>query len=111
MGPQWFLFFMFPAVMLEKFCNMKRIRSLTTVKIGFYLCAFFLWAVVFSFGKPISINDYEILGTIIWGLFFLIEIIKTISDKNRGFVSNYAPLFLSCAIWGGWIYYAFFFTT
>jgi len=105
---QFFLFFALPAVVIEKFCNKQRIRKLSTVKFVIFIIAFVFLIPIIAIGKPISLIEYKTFSTIAYSALFLVELFYLVSEKNHTFVEHYLPLFVSFAVLGGWIYYAFF---
>lgn len=92
--------------MIEKICNMKKIRWQSIVKFGSYVLLFVV-GVAMTFLFPLYSKQLQIYGTI--GLVLLLAMeVFTVICGDKGNKINYFCGVNSLMMLGLWVYYAFF---
>ena len=94
------------SAILEKFCNMYKIRWQSTVKLGGYGVLMIVGMAILSL-FPLYGSQLRSYGTVGLGILFMIELFTIICGDNKKKL-NYLCGFNSLVVLGLWVYYAFF---
>lgn len=101
-----FFAFLFIGAMIEKICNMKKIRWQSTLKFGGYVVLIIVGMLILLL-IPKYDSQLLICGTVGLAIFFMIELF-TIIFGDKANKLNYLCGLNSLAVLGLWVYYAFF---